>query len=77
VLGAYCGEYGWRIAFSPTTWKGGWGPGGFYYTPVTDAPYGFLGEQTVGDQPWGRFVIYDDQLVFHIVFELPKKAAAG
>ncbi|MBD3175477.1 MAG: hypothetical protein GF320_09860 [Armatimonadia bacterium] len=48
-------------------------PGGFSVAPVSDAPFGLLGESTVGEQPWGNCRIYVHPSILHIVFDLPEE----
>jgi len=70
----YLGPYGRSLALVPVDIRGKANGGrGFIVTPRLDTPCGILGDQKVGDMPWGRCRIYVDRAILHIVFDLPKE----
>jgi hypothetical protein len=72
-LPLFLGEYGWRLALSPMERQTNVNGEGVMLTPKPDTPFGLLGEQRVGDQPWAQCRVYIDEAVKHIVFDLPKE----
>jgi hypothetical protein len=46
---------------------------GVVLTPKPDTPFGVLGDERVGDQPWAHCKVFYDEAVKHIVFDLPKE----
>lgn len=69
----FCGEYGWRLALAPMDIETNVNGEGVVLTPKPDTPFGLLGEERVGDQPWAKCRIYIDEAVEHFVFDLPKE----
>jgi len=72
-LPLFLGEYGWRLALSPMDIRTDVCGNGVLLTPKPDTPFGVLGEERVGDQPWAHCKVFHDEAVKHIVFDLPKE----
>jgi len=67
------GGYGASLGLVAAAVDEGPGPRGFLLTPAPDTPFGLYGESTVGEQPWGRCIIYAAPAILHVVFDLTEE----
>lgn len=70
-------DYGRRVSLVPADLSDDGPHRAFTFRLPPDTAIGILGEERVGDQPWGKCSGFVDAMTLHLAFELPKGWSDG